>query len=242
MKVISAMKRLPGTANNKDRQILPGSFRGLSEDARSLPDMMRNLGTTPKYFAESSTAPAAERRFSCESYELFIFSSRLLHVSTVLAGLFAAASAIARVNSTVNNRQDCGNRESMNGHTEIASALAAAAAGVTTFAATNVDDLLLLTVFFARRVSLRLANDGPISRLLAYCGHQPDRILGRACHFTPLVPISRSAAAGNRSETLASSTQEWNTTAEKLQCALNRGNHFHQRRRQRRNLRAILCR
>jgi cadmium resistance protein CadD (predicted permease) len=48
----------------------------------------------------------------------------------------------------------------MNGHTEIASALAAAAAGVTTFAATNVDDLLLLTVFFARRVSLRLAMTG----------------------------------------------------------------------------------
>src|SRR5216684_2078510 len=40
-------------------------------------------------------------------------------------------------------------------HTEITSVLAAILASVTTFAATNVDDLLLLSVFFARREPMR---------------------------------------------------------------------------------------
>ena len=40
-------------------------------------------------------------------------------------------------------------------HAEITSVLAAIVASVTTFAATNVDDLFLLSVFFARRESMR---------------------------------------------------------------------------------------
>jgi putative Ca2+/H+ antiporter (TMEM165/GDT1 family) len=40
-------------------------------------------------------------------------------------------------------------------HAEITSGLAAIVASVTTFAATNVDDLFLLSVFFARRESMR---------------------------------------------------------------------------------------
>jgi cadmium resistance protein CadD (predicted permease) len=40
-------------------------------------------------------------------------------------------------------------------HTEITSVLAAIVASVTTFAATNVDDLFLLSVFFARREPMR---------------------------------------------------------------------------------------
>ena len=40
-------------------------------------------------------------------------------------------------------------------HTEITSVLAAIGASVTTFAATNVDDLFLLSVFFARREPMR---------------------------------------------------------------------------------------
>jgi transposase len=40
-------------------------------------------------------------------------------------------------------------------HTEITSVLAAIVASVTTFAATNVDDLFLLSVFFARREPIR---------------------------------------------------------------------------------------
>lgn len=42
-------------------------------------------------------------------------------------------------------------------HAEITSALAAAVAGITSFAATNIDDLFVLTVFFARRVPMRRA-------------------------------------------------------------------------------------
>lgn len=53
-----------------------------------------------------------------------------------------------------------GDRELIDSHAEITSALAAAAAGVTTFAATNTDDLFLLTVFFARRVPMRRALAG----------------------------------------------------------------------------------
>lgn len=48
----------------------------------------------------------------------------------------------------------------INNPAEITSVLAATVAGVTTFAATNTDDLLLLTIFFARGVPLRRVATG----------------------------------------------------------------------------------
>ena len=51
-------------------------------------------------------------------------------------------------------------------HTEITSVLAAIVASVTTFAATNVDDLFLLSVFFARREPMRRVMTGQFLALL----------------------------------------------------------------------------
>ena len=60
-------------------------------------------------------------------------------------------------------------------HTEITSVLAAILAGVTTFAATNVDDLLLLSVFFARREPMRRVVAG---QYLGFAGSVPLSMLG----------------------------------------------------------------